>query len=125
MKKAYFLSAIMCCMTIISNSSSSNKSQGSWGEWFVVNSRYEGIVCRVKRGDFNNYARKWHWEFQFENRYNQEVSFRYGYRSQAQKYSCEPDHGKTLEAGYTSDVTAALIEESNTVRVCVDNIQFR
>ncbi|REA63797.1 hypothetical protein DSL64_05070 [Dyadobacter luteus] len=112
-------------MAFIANSNTPVKSQDGWGEWFVVNSRYEGIVCRVKRGDFNNYARKWHWEFQFENRYSQDVSFGYGYRSQAQKYNCVTDRGKTLQAGDASDVTAALIDESGSVRVCVDNVRFR
>lgn len=95
-----------------------------WGEWTVISSAYPGIEGRVKKGDYNEYAKKYYWYFQFRNRYNKQVEFNYGYKPRSESYNCSPDHRKDLEPGETSDTTGDLLDEDYKVRVCIGDVEF-
>lgn len=95
--------------------------QTGWSDWEVVNPKYDGIDGRVKRGDFNSYANKYHWEFQFRNRYYKDVKFRYGIGKRSEP--CYLNYSKHISASKSSDIGAVLINETNYVSVCVDNVE--
>lgn len=96
----------------------------NWGAWTVVSSSYVGIEARVKKGDFNEYAGKYHWEIQFRNRYDNTVHFNYDCSAMNESYGCNPNKRKNLEAGESSDVTAFLINDSYKIHVCIGDVKF-
>lgn len=99
-------------------------SPNDWGSWSVVSSTYKGIEARVKLGDYNDYAKKYHWEIQFRNRYVKRVQFNYDCTERSESNSCSPNKRKELGAGETSDVTAFLINDSYKIHVCVGDVNI-
>lgn len=97
--------------------------ENDWGEWISIPA-YSGIYFRAKKGDYNEYAKKYYWYFQFRNQYKQEITFNYGYTPISQSSNCNPDHYKDLQAGEVSDITGALLAENNRVYVCVGEVKF-
>jgi hypothetical protein len=99
-------------------------SSENWGNWSYIESAYPGIEVRVARGDFNEYANKYHWDIQFRNRYSKSVQFNYGYTATNERGQCNPDHRKHIEPGETSDITAGLINDVYMVHFCMGNLKF-
>jgi len=94
-----------------------------WGEWNATD--YPGIFCRVKMDHYNEYAHKYQWMYQFRNAYSKQVSVNYSFTSQADKYTCRPDHTTTIDAESNSDTGAVLLNEADRVHLCVGGLVFK
>lgn len=126
MKRAMLiiLITVNCFFAISFTKPAGNTSiQSDWGEWKAIPA-YNGILFRVKKGDYNQYSQKYYWYFQFKNQYTKEVTFNYGYTPIDQSYTCNPNHYKDLQAGEVSDVTGDLLAENNRVYVCVGDVKW-
>lgn len=69
MKKLLVLSVfafLLCSTTII--------AQNSWGSWRTTDC-LKGLDFRVKRGDYNKYAKKYKWFIEYKNRYRDNIHF--------------------------------------------------
>jgi hypothetical protein len=76
---------------------SSASFAGDWGRWKTVN-KYDGLDFRVRCGDYNDYAQKYHWSYEFRNRYRKEVSV---YYTVYDKRGNENKGGMTIRPGGT------------------------
>lgn len=90
MKKNLFLSAF-----IILLSSASSLAQTDWGYWHETDC-LKGLEFRVKRLEYNQYAKKYKWAVQFRNKYQQDIHFNC--------IAVEPQREREIKAsGKTSD----------------------
>lgn len=101
--------------------SSPKIQQSDWGEW-INDDCFKGIDYRVKKGDYNSYAGKWHWFVQFRNRYNNRISYNYSISEPGIK--TEPDHRDHISSGSLSNSKIALIQDPNRCHVRVGYIRF-
>lgn len=92
-----------------------------WSEW-VSGNCVQGIDYRVKKGDFNNYAKKWYWYVQFRNRYNNTVNFSYSVSEPGTMTN--PDHRSRMTGGNLSDATGFLMYSGDKVHVRVGYVRF-
>lgn len=120
MKTLFVLLVSLTCMNFFLINV--DKEISDWGDWKIVNPKFNGIEARAKRGDFNQYALKYHWEFQFRNRYLKDVKFRYGIGPRSE--ACYLNYIKHVQSNGDSDVGAYLINENNTISICIDNVDF-
>lgn len=120
MKKAIFILTVM----LISASTFSFKKadQENWSRWSSF-SNYPGLDYRVSRYEYNDYAKKWLWHFQFRNRYETAVTFRYGYSNLSSNCKTYPTIFN-LAPGKESSVAGDLSDASTNISVCVDNLKF-
>ena len=103
------------------------KPTGEWGNWISVNAAYSGIECRVRRGEYNPYARKYQWDVQFKNRYSRKVTFHYGMTALNESNNCELAQRHSLDANETDNndnIHGFLINEVNSVHVCLGKVEF-
>lgn len=121
-KKIFYFVAVT--LIVVALFSFKNTPQDGWSRWNTFPS-HTGIDYRVQKGDFNKYAQKWQWNYQFRNRYQKTVTFKYSCKSTAERNNCVPDHMKYgLRAGEESDVASMLINESNNIWVCIGDVTF-
>jgi len=107
--------------------SANSFSQSSWGYWQQTDC-LEGLDFRVKRGEYNKYAKKYKWYIEFRNRYSNNIHF-----------SCiavEPSRRSEIRnSGKTSDRTHAkanggtttvwfLVNSSSEIYVYVNRIRI-
>ena len=127
MKKSIQLLLFVVIIITSLTTTSFKKATNDWGNWTSPNARYDGIEVRVRRGDYNNYAKKWQWDLQFRNRYNKKVTFQYGCTASNDRNSCRTEQRTSLDANETEgndDVRSFLLNEVNTVYVCLDRVEF-
>lgn len=98
-----------------------NNESNEWGAW-VNDDCFSGIDFRVKKGDYNNYAKQWYWYVQFRNRYNKQVHFSYAVAEPGTRP--EPDHRISADANDVSDSTGFLLYSGGQIRVRVGYIRF-
>jgi len=100
--------------------------QSEWSEWNQT-SCLSGLDFRVKRGDYNEYAKKYKWFVEYKNRYTETIHF----GSHAVPYSQKNEIlsskkvsiRKHLKPG---DVTSTyfLVDENSTIYVYVGKIRM-
>lgn len=66
--------SLLTSSTIISNEQNIKTSQSSWGNWKQTDCLL-GLDFRVKRAEYNSYAKKYKWIIEFRNRYKQNIHF--------------------------------------------------
>lgn len=49
-------------------------AQSNWSPWRQTDC-LKGLDFRVKRGEYNEFAKKYHWDVEFRNRYNDNIHF--------------------------------------------------
>jgi hypothetical protein len=98
-----------------------NNDSNDWGAW-GNDDCFSGIDYRVKKGDYNNYAKQWYWYVQFRNRYNKQVHFSYAVAEPGTRP--EPDHRTSVDANDVSDSTGFLLYSGGQIRVRVGYIRF-
>tara|TARA_R110002033_G_scaffold162910_1_gene199770 strand:+ start:1899 stop:2336 length:438 start_codon:yes stop_codon:yes gene_type:complete len=110
--------------TIINFSMEDNSSlieTGEWGSW-GADDCFNGIDYRVKKGDYNSYAKQWYWYVQFRNRYNKPVNFSYAVDEPGTRP--EPDHRSRMDASSESDSTGFLLYSGTRIHVRIGYIRF-
>ncbi|MEI7525762.1 MAG: hypothetical protein WCJ95_15580 [Mariniphaga sp.] len=120
MKKIILLSVLSAAFLLIVSFQSSSEE---WGNWSRI-TNYNGIEFRVKKGDYNSYAGKYHWELQFRNRYTQNVHFDYDMLPERDAINCNPKSATDIASGEESDVVAYLVNENYRVHVCINNVKM-
>ena len=102
-------------------SESVTKGASDWGEW-TNSDCFKGVDYRAKRGDYNSYANKWHWDVQFRNRYNNQLNYSYAVGEPGTLP--EPDHRDHISAGDISDTKGFLLNSSKACRIRVGYVRF-
>lgn len=119
LKMSMVLIFSLCALLVLS--SFHRKISNDWGEW-SNDDCFKGIDYRAKRGDYNNYAKKWHWYVQFRNRYQQKLNYNYAIDEPGTRPT--PDHRDHIDGGDLSESKIALLFSSDACHIRVGNVRF-
>lgn len=98
-----------------------HSTASDWGEW-INDDCFKGIDFRVKKGEYNSYAKKWYWYVQFRNRYNNQVN--YSYSVSEPGTMTNPDHRDRMGSNNISDSKGFLMYSGDKIHVRVGYIRF-
>ncbi len=125
MKKDNKFFVIISIVIITLTATSFKNVTDEWGKWSSPNVKYEGLEVRVRRGDYNPFAKKWQWDLQFRNRYTKKVTYNYGCVESYNRNNCKLESRNSIEANETDSYTYSfLLNEANTVFICLDKVEF-
>lgn len=96
-------------------------SLSDWGPWNEVRD-YPGLKCRVRRGSYNEDARKHVWHVEFRNDYISTIEFSYTATPRGTK-GARTDHLKSLAPGDKGSMWF-LIADDDGIWVFVDKVKF-
>ena len=111
-----------CCVGItIMLSSYTPPQQSDYGQW-RTSSCYKGIDYAVKRGDYNQYAKKYQWFVKLRNRYKQEISI--GYNVVESSVNSATEKYRTYIGSGAVNEIMVLLADANSVKVLVAKLYF-
>lgn len=101
---------------------------GTWSSW-GTNPCFRGLDFRVRNTRYNEYAKKYHWEVQFRNCYNQKAAFNYEIVPYHERSEIERSGRTTNRVDVAANTTERgthwdLVPEANQVFVYVNKMRF-
>jgi hypothetical protein len=118
-KKIYIATSIIILM--ITTSSFETPVQTGYGPWQTT-SCYKGIDYCVKRNEYNEYSKKYHWSVKFRNRYQTKVSISFTAKESYVRSASTTDR-VTIRSG-AEHSNWFLIADGNAITVFVDKLRF-
>ena len=104
-----------------------NNYQTEWGSWNTTDC-FRGLDFRVKRGNYNQYAKKYKWYVQFKNRYDEKIYFNFAmveYRNRNHiKNSGNTKHRGNATANGGIKESYFLVDDASSVYVYVNKVRL-
>jgi hypothetical protein len=110
----------ICCVLLLGNTSFKNTNH-NWSDW-KTSTCYRGIDFRVSRGDHNEEKNLWLWEYEFRNRYNENVTFEASIKP-SYDLDCHTNLLIQIDANGIEGNMADWLAESNHVNICVNQLK--
>lgn len=102
-------------------------NQSGWGSWKTTDC-FRGLDFRVKRGNYNQYAKKYKWFVQFKNRYDEKIYFNFAmveYRNRSIiKNSGDTKYRGNATANGGIKESYFLVDDDSSVYVYVNKVRL-
>jgi hypothetical protein len=118
MKTLIIIISVVMTFTLTSLKPSDNSDYGAWKS----TSCFSGLDFCVKKGEYNEYAKKYHWDIKFRNRYNQSISFSYTAKN-SRTSSATTNERMTIQPGGEGKAWF-LVDDQSSINVFVDKLRF-